>query len=207
MGMHPVWLQHETVRRNWPSVKTRVPVIYRLDQLFDLDGLFRVDENRKAFQKKMKTVAKIRQVWELYTGNAFSFVKEAITLPNGRDTEMAMIRHPGSTAIVALSDDNTVVMTHQYRHAIRDYILEVPAGTLDPGETFMECARRELEEETGFKAGKMTVLSQIYILPAYSDEKIHLYLATDPYHVRTASGCGRDYPCQKISFAGACPND
>ena len=127
----------------------------------------------------MKAVAKIRQVYELYTGNAFSFVKEAITLPNGRDTEMAMIRHPGSTAIVALSDDNTVVMTHQYRHAIRDYILEGPAGTLDPGETFMECARRELEEETGFKAGKMTALSQIHILPAYSDEKIHLYLATD----------------------------
>ncbi len=52
MGMHPVWLQHETVRRNWPSVKTRVPVIHRLDQLLDLDGLFRVDENRKAFQEQ-----------------------------------------------------------------------------------------------------------------------------------------------------------
>jgi len=127
----------------------------------------------------MKTAAKIRQVYELYKGNAFSFIKEAITLPNGRDTEMAMIRHPGSTAIVPLLDDNTVVMTLQYRHAIRDYILEIPAGTLDPGETPMECAQRELEEETGYRAGKMTALSQIHILPAYTDEKIHLYLADD----------------------------
>jgi len=127
----------------------------------------------------MKTVAKIRQVHELYRGNAFSFVKEAITLPNGRDTEMAMVRHPGSTAIVPLLDDNTVVMTFQYRHAIRDYILEIPAGTMDRGETPMECAIRELEEETGYRAGKMTALSQIHILPAYTDEKIHLYLAGD----------------------------
>lgn len=127
----------------------------------------------------MKTVAKIRQIYELYKGNAFSFVKEAITLPNGRNTEMAMIRHPGSTAIVPLLDGNTVVMTLQYRHAIRDYILEIPAGTLDPGETLMECAQRELEEETGYRAGKMTALSQIHILPAYTDEKIHIYLAED----------------------------
>lgn len=125
----------------------------------------------------MKATAIVKRVHELYRGRAFSFASEEITLPNGRDTEMAMVRHPGSTAIVPLLDDQTVVMTRQYRHAIGDYILEVPAGTLDPGETPATCAARELEEETGYRAGKLKPLSMVHILPAYSDEKIHLFLA------------------------------
>ena len=76
-----------------------------------------------------------------------------------------------------LADDGTVVMTRQYRHPVGDYLLEVPAGTTDPGESPLECAGRELEEETGMRAGEMTFLARIHILPSYTDEVIHVYLA------------------------------
>jgi len=114
-----------------------------------------------------------------YQGTLFSFDSEDVTLPNGSRTELAMVRHPGSTAVVALFDDNTVLMERQYRHAVKDYLLEIPAGTMEPGELPLDCARRELEEETGYAAAKFIELSQLLILPSYSDEKIYVYLARD----------------------------
>jgi ADP-ribose pyrophosphatase len=112
-----------------------------------------------------------------YKGRVFSFVAEDVTLPNNSRAEMAFVRHPGSTAIVPLLDDDTVIMERQYRHPVRDYLFEIPAGTMDPGETELACARRELEEETGYVADEFIELGKIHILPAYSDELIHLYLA------------------------------
>ena len=102
---------------------------------------------------------------------------EGITLPNGNRTEHALVRHPGSTGIVPLSEDGKVVMTLQYRHAVGEYLLEIPAGTIDAGESPLACARRELEEETGFVAEEFIQIAAVHILPAYSDEKIYVYLA------------------------------
>jgi len=121
--------------------------------------------------------AEVHSVRKHYQGNLFSFESEDVTLPNGSRAEMAMVRHPGSTAVVPLLDDNTVVMELQYRHAVGDYLLEVPAGTMEPGELPLECARRELAEETGYKARRMIELGPIHILPAYSDEVTHVYIA------------------------------
>ena len=121
--------------------------------------------------------ARVHQVHRHYQGSLFSFDSEDFTLPNGSRTELAMVRHPGSTAVVALFDDNTVLIERQYRHAVNDYLLEIPAGTMEPGELPLDCARRELEEETGYVAEEFVELSQVLILPAYSDEKIHVYLA------------------------------
>ena len=121
----------------------------------------------------------VHQVHQHYQGTLFSFVSEDVTLPNGSRTELAMVRHPGSTAVVALFDDNTVLMERQYRHAVKDYLLEIPAGTMEPGELPLDCARRELEEETGYVAEEFIELSKVLILPAYSDEKIYVYLARD----------------------------
>jgi ADP-ribose pyrophosphatase len=121
--------------------------------------------------------AQVHHVRQHYRGPLFSFVSEDVTLPNGSRTELAMVRHPGSTAVVPLFDDNTVLMERQYRHAVKDYILEIPAGTLEPDELPLNCAARELEEETGYVAQEFTEISQLLILPAYSDEKIFVYLA------------------------------
>jgi len=111
--------------------------------------------------------------------SSFPFSREDITLPNGNRTEMAIVRHPGSTGIVPLFDDGTVVMVSQYRHPIGDYLLEIPAGTMEHGESPLSCARRELEEEVGLVAREFIEIAQIYIVPAYSDERIHVYLAKD----------------------------
>lgn len=121
--------------------------------------------------------AQVHQVHQHYQGTLFSFVSEDVTLPNGSRTELAMVRHPGSTAVVALFDDNTVLMERQYRHAVKDYLLEIPAGTMEAGELPLNCARRELEEETGYVAEEFIELSEVLILPAYSDEKCYVYLA------------------------------
>ena len=121
--------------------------------------------------------AQIHKICQHYQGTIFSFESEDVTLPNGSRAEMAVVRHPGSTAVVPLLDDNTVVMELQYRHAVGEYLLEIPAGTMEPGELPLDCAKRELEEETGFRAMRMMELGSVHILPAYSDEVIHVYIA------------------------------
>jgi len=127
-------------------------------------------------QQSLQT-AQVDKSETLYQGRQFSFVKEDITLPNKQRAEMLMVRHPGSTAIVPLFEDGTVALTLQYRHAVREYLFEIPAGTMDPGESEIDCAKRELEEETGLVAETLTKLGEVYILPAYSDERIYTYLA------------------------------
>lgn len=127
----------------------------------------------KSFHQK----ARVHKVSQHYRGALFSFVSEDVTLPNGSRTELAMVRHPGSTAVVPLFDDGTVLMERQYRHAVGRYLLEIPAGTMEPGESPRTCAARELEEETGYIAEQFVQLSQVDIIPAYSDEKIHVFLA------------------------------
>ena len=132
-----------------------------------------------AGMKSHSKKAQIHKARQIYHGSLFSFAVEDVTLPNGSRTEMAMVRHPGSTAVVPLLDDHTVVMELQYRHAVREYLLEIPAGTMEPGELPQNCARRELEEETGYVAEELFELSQVDIIPAYSNEKIYVYLARD----------------------------
>ena len=121
--------------------------------------------------------ATVKSTTEVYKGRIFNFVTENLTLPNGRDAEMAFIRHPGSIAVVPLLDDNTVVMELQYRHPVGEYLLEIPAGTLEPGESPLNCAKRELMEETGYSAQELVELGKIHMIPAYSDEEIHVFIA------------------------------
>ncbi len=128
-------------------------------------------------EETQRKKATVKNTSEVYKGRIFSFVTEALTLPNGRHTEMAFIRHPGSIAVVPLLEDHAVVMELQYRHPVGEYLYEIPAGTLEPGESPLDCARRELIEETGFRAQEFIKLGKIHILPAYSDEEIHVFIA------------------------------
>ena len=101
-----------------------------------------------------------------------------VELPNGRRSARDIVRHPGAAAVVALTESGKIVLVRQYRTAIDRVTVEIPAGKLDPGEDPLDCARRELHEETGFRAKKIRKLTQIVTSCGFCDELIHIYLAT-----------------------------
>lgn len=115
---------------------------------------------------------------ELYRGRVFRLDREQVVLGNGEEVRLDLIRHPGASAVLPIAGEADLLMVRQYRHAVGDFIWEIPAGTLDQGEDPMVCAHRELAEETGFRARSMEKIGEITPLPGYSDERIHLFLAT-----------------------------
>jgi ADP-ribose pyrophosphatase len=119
----------------------------------------------------------------VYTGKIISLDVDTVRFPDGSTGELEMIRHPGASAIVPfLSDprskDPQVLIIRQYRYAADGYLYEIPAGRLDPGEDPRDCAARELKEETGCTAEQLEYLLTIYTTPGFTDEKIHLFMAT-----------------------------
>ena len=123
--------------------------------------------------------AKIHDRTIVHQGKVFTLVRENVTLENGTTTDVEFIEHPGAAAIIPMLSDTRVVLLKQYRHALKNYIWEIPAGTLDPQEEIIDCARRELTEETGFSAAQWHRLGEITPVPGYSDERIHIFLAAD----------------------------
>jgi ADP-ribose pyrophosphatase len=121
--------------------------------------------------------AQVNKTWDIYRGKSFAITVEDVTLPNDARTDYVMVRHPGSVGIVPIMSDDTVLMTFQYRHVIGEYILEIPSGTMEKGESPVACAMRELEEETGFAAEEITQIAAVHIIPAYSDELMHIFIA------------------------------
>jgi ADP-ribose pyrophosphatase len=115
----------------------------------------------------------------VYRGKILQVDRDRVRLPNGRETTLEMVRHPGAAAVVPLESDGRVVLIRQYRWAAAGTILEVPAGKLDPGEDPADCARREVEEETARRPGRLDRLGTIFTTPGFTDEVIHLYLARD----------------------------
>ena len=119
----------------------------------------------------------------IYTGRVLNLDEDSVRFPDGSTGQLEMIRHPGASAILPFLDDPTspdprVVLIRQFRHATDDFIYEVPAGRLDAGESPEECARRELAEETGYQASRLDRLTTIYTTPGFTDERIHLFMAT-----------------------------
>ena len=132
----------------------------------------------------MSKTAQINHRTTIRQGRVFDITLENVTLPNGYIAELEIIRHPGASAIVAMTADGSVLMLKQYRHAIGKYVWEIPAGTFDGAEDPLVCARRELEEETGYHARQWAPLLAITPVPGYSDEKIHIFLATELFEGR-----------------------
>jgi ADP-ribose pyrophosphatase len=120
----------------------------------------------------------------LYTGRIVNLDRDTVRFPDGSTGQLEMLRHPGASAVVPLVDpitdaDPRVILIRQFRHAAEDFIWEIPAGRLDPGETPERCAERELEEEAGMRAGRLERLTTIYTTPGFTDERIHLFVAGD----------------------------
>ena len=123
--------------------------------------------------------AKINDRTTIYQGRVFELIRENVTLENGATTDVEYIEHPGAAAVIPFLDDSRIVLLRQYRHALKTHIWEIPAGTLDPREEIISCAKRELIEETGYSANGWQKLGEITPVPGYSDERIHIYLATE----------------------------
>lgn len=95
----------------------------------------------------------------------------------GKEAWREVVHHPGASAVVAVDEDGKIIMERQFRYALQDELLEIPAGKLDGGEDPLVCAKRELEEETGYKAEDWKFLGTIATSPGFSNEVIHIYLA------------------------------
>ncbi len=113
----------------------------------------------------------------ILNGRVFDITVENVTFPNGTNIDLEIVRHPGASAVVPLTEDGEVVMLKQYRHAVGGTLWEIPAGTFDAGEAPLTCAKRELIEETGFEAQAWEPIGAVVPLAGYSDERIHLFLA------------------------------
>ncbi len=121
---------------------------------------------------------KVHEITNLYNGKIFNVALEKVTLPNGVIKDREVVRHPGASAMVPVLDDGDVVLVKQYRHAVNNYLWEIPAGTLEPDEDPVACAQRELVEETGYEATNFDKLTEILPAPGYTDEHIHIFLVT-----------------------------
>jgi len=113
-----------------------------------------------------------------FQGRALTLDVVDVQLPDGRKSVREIIRHPGAAVILARRDDGAFVFVRQFRKAVEGILLEVVAGTIDPGESPEACARRELHEETGYEAESIESLGAVFPAPGYSSEQLHVYLAS-----------------------------
>jgi ADP-ribose pyrophosphatase len=114
----------------------------------------------------------------LHRARIFAIIEQALRLPSGRTVVRQMVQHPGAVVIIPLLEDGRLMLIAQYRFAVGETLLEFPAGTLEPGEEPLQCARRELLEETGYRADHWRALGITYPSPGYCDEKQYLFVAS-----------------------------
>jgi len=131
-----------------------------------------------------KLAASLVSTERVYDGRIVRVDVDTVRAPDGSLMKLEMVRHAGAAAIVPLvsdsaSGDPTVLLIKQYRHAAGGTIWEIPAGVLEPGEAPLDCARRELMEEVGATAEHFDHLTTLYTTPGFTDERIHVFLATD----------------------------
>ena len=115
----------------------------------------------------------------IYDGRAVRLRVDTVRMPGGRETTREIVEHSDCVAIIAIDDEDNVLLVEQYRKPVEKRLLEIPAGGIEPGEEAEDCVRRELREETGFLPQKVERLGGFYSSPGYCTEYLHLYLATE----------------------------
>ncbi len=115
----------------------------------------------------------------IYEGVIFNVEKQRVILPNGNEAVRDIVVNPNASAIVAIDNNNNVIMVKQYRTSNNRIMLEIPAGKLDKGEKPIECAKRELREETGYIPENINFLFSPMVSPGFSTEHIHIFMATN----------------------------
>lgn len=139
----------------------------------------------------------------VYNGRIIKLELLDVRLPDGKEARREVIRHPGAVAIVALDPAGLVLLVKQFRAAAGRILLEIPAGTLNPGEVPLACALRELQEETGFRADNFEPLGGIYTAPGYTTEFIHLFYATGLSESRLDHDADEFIEVERVTMAEA----
>ena len=139
----------------------------------------------------------------IHRGRIIEVSTERLRYGNGREYDLDFVRHPGAAAVVALDGAGRVCVVRQYRHGVTDFLWEIPAGKLDPGEAPEVCAVRELTEETGVTAALWTSLGLYLPAPGIFTEVIHLYLARDLVVGTPAPDADEELEIQWLPFADA----
>jgi len=121
----------------------------------------------------------------IYKGKLLDIWRDEVELPDGSHSIREYTKHPGAVVMIPVLPDGRIGLIRQYRYPIGQIEIELPAGKIDPGETHEETALRELEEEIGYQAGKLTELTEIHPCIGYSDERMWLYLAEELQHTKT----------------------
>lgn len=116
---------------------------------------------------------------EIFKGRVVHLTLDTVELPNGHRSTREVVRHPGAVAVIARNEDGKVLLVRQYRYALDKILYEIPAGKLEPGEDPDAAARRELEEETGYRCGEIRRIASFYSSPGFSDERLTLYFTDD----------------------------
>ena len=126
----------------------------------------------------MRKKAKFLSRKKVYKGYCFDAVEDQVIWPNGKELSRSLIMHPGISVMVPILEVNRIILLKQYRYGAGRVLWEVPAGTISPGETPLQCAKREIVEETGFKASRWKKLTSCYTSPGYNTEVIHCFAAS-----------------------------
>ena len=115
----------------------------------------------------------------VYLGKAFDVRRDQVLLPDGKKTSFDVVVHPGAVTLIPIDPAGRILFVRQFRYAVGEELLELPAGTLDEGEEPQVCAHREIREETGMAAGRLKKIGEFFLVPGYSTEFMHIYLAAD----------------------------
>ncbi len=116
---------------------------------------------------------------KIFKGLVFEVDRDRLREANGQELVHEVVRHNGGAGALPVFDDGRIALVRQYRHPARAELLEIPAGKLEVGEAPEECAARELEQEIGWRAGRLEKLCEFYPTPGFCEEKLHVYLATE----------------------------
>ncbi len=114
---------------------------------------------------------------EVYSGKIVNLIVDTVMLPSGNSAIREVVQHPGGVTVVPVMEDGRILLIRQFRYPLGKYILELPAGKLDTGQSPFATIMRELEEEAGYRAGNWTAAGGFYTSPGISDEYIHLFIA------------------------------